>query len=425
MGEKKKRKKRRSLRIRGILLGFGIVVMTALLFFVIFQTKNIEVTGNDRYTEGEIRQIVKQQEPLGFNTVLLAFFPYRADFSGIPFLESVSYEILSPSTVRAVVEEKMTVGYVQVDGEKAYFDNKGIVLECIPLEEPQEEGESLEVQPLTGEQGEVLDSESIPTARARSEEYDPDLENIPQVTGLDVMAAVVGERLSVENEEIFETLDALTRLLDRFRLWPEQVEIPGGQELILHYEGNIRVKLGTEAYLEEKISRLAGIMPQLAGLEGALHMENVDERNGDVVFSAGEEENDAQDAQDGQGQDGQDANGQDTQDGQGQAANGQDAQDGQGQAANGQDAQDGQGQAANWQDAQSQDGQDTQGQEPASDANGQDNPGEDDPATQTDGGEADPAAQNGEGQADATAQNGEGQADAAAQNGEGQADPAA
>ena len=80
MGGKKKRKKKRRMRIRGILLGFGILVMAALLFFVIFQTKNIEVTGNDRYTDGEIRRIVEKQEPLSFNTVLLTFFPYRRFF---------------------------------------------------------------------------------------------------------------------------------------------------------------------------------------------------------------------------------------------------------------------------------------------------------------------------------------------------------
>ena len=55
------------MRIRGILLGFGILVMAALLFFVIFQTKNIEVTGSNRYTEDEIRQLVEQQEQLKKN----------------------------------------------------------------------------------------------------------------------------------------------------------------------------------------------------------------------------------------------------------------------------------------------------------------------------------------------------------------------
>ena len=287
MGEKKKRKgkKRRRRLARLLLLCAGILVLLVLLFFVIFQTKNIEVTGSNRYTEDEIRQLVEQQEPLSFNTVLLTFFPVRADFSGVPFLEDISYELISPTTVRAVVDEKTAVGYVEVDGQKAYFDGDGIVLECIPQEEEtqgqaqaegtQEEAESLDTQPLTEE-------DQTETA---TQEYNPNLEDIPRIEGLNVVSASVGEQLSVSDTAIFETLDALTRLLDRFELWPEQVNISEEMELTLIYEGNIRILLGGEEYLEEKITKLSGILPQLEGLSGELHLEDVDERNGDVVFA--------------------------------------------------------------------------------------------------------------------------------------------
>lgn len=287
MGEKKKRKgkKRRRKLARLLLLCAGILVLLVLLFFVIFQTKNIEVTGSNRYTEDEIRQLVEQQEPLSFNTVLLTFFPVRADFSGVPFLEDISYELISPTTVRAVVDEKTAVGYVEVDGQKAYFDGDGIVLECIPQEEEtqgqaqaegtQEEVESLDTQPLT---------EEDPT-ETQTQEYNPNLEDIPRIEGLNAVSASVGEQLPVSDTAIFETLDALTRLLDRFELWPEQANVSEEMELTLIYEGNIRILLGGEEYLEEKITKLSGILPQLEGLSGELHLEDVDERNGDVVFA--------------------------------------------------------------------------------------------------------------------------------------------
>lgn len=287
MGEKKKRKgkKRRRKLARLLLLCAGILVLLVLLFFVIFQTKNIEVTGSNRYTEDEIRQLVEQQEPLSFNTVLLTFFPVRADFSGVPFLEDISYELISPTTVRAVVDEKTAVGYVEVDGQKAYFDGDGIVLECIPQEEEtqgqaqaegtQEEVESLDTQPLT---------EEDPT-ETQTQEYNPNLEDIPRIEGLNAVSASVDEQLPVSDTAIFETLDALTRLLDRFELWPEQVNVSEEMELTLIYEGNIRILLGGEEYLEEKITKLSGILPQLEGLSGELHLEDVDERNGDAVFA--------------------------------------------------------------------------------------------------------------------------------------------
>ena len=288
MGEKKKRKgkKRRRRLARLLLLCAGILVLLVLLFFVIFQTKNIEVTGSNRYTEDEIRQLVEQQEPLSFNTVLLTFFPVRADFSGVPFLEDISYELISPTTVRAVVDEKTAVGYVEVDGQKAYFDGDGIVLECIPQEEEtqgqgtqaegtQEEVESLDTQPLTEED----------QTETQTQEYNPNLEDIPRIEGLNAVSASVGAQLPVSDMAIFETLDALTRLLDRFELWPEQVNVSEEMELTLIYEGNIRILLGGEEYLEEKITKLSGILPQLEGLSGELHLEDVDERNGDVVFA--------------------------------------------------------------------------------------------------------------------------------------------
>ena len=255
MGEKKKRKgkKRRRRLARLLLLCAGILVLLVLLFFVIFQTKNIEVTGSNRYTEDEIRQLVEQQEPLSFNTVLLTFFPVRADFSGVPFLEDISYELISPTTVRAVVDEKTAVGYVEVDGQKAYFDGDGIVLECIPQEEEtqgqgtqaegtQEEVESLDTQPLTEED----------QTETQTQEYNPNLEDIPRIEGLNAVSASVGAQLPVSDTAIFETLDALTRLLDRFELWPEQVNVSEEMELTLIYEGNIRILLGGEEYLEEK-----------------------------------------------------------------------------------------------------------------------------------------------------------------------------
>ena len=111
------------------------------------------------------------------------------------------------------------------------------------------------------------------------------MEDIPRIEGLNAVSASVGEQLPVSDTAIFETLDALTRLLDRFELWPEQVNVSEEMELTLIYEGNIRILLGGEEYLEEKITKLSGILPQLEGLSGELHLEDVDERNGDVVFA--------------------------------------------------------------------------------------------------------------------------------------------
>lgn len=293
MGDKKKkRKKRRRRLLRNALIGAGGGVLAVLLFAAVFRTKQIEVTGNNRYTEGEIQKLVRQ-EPLSFNTVLLTFLPWRKDFSQVPFLEKISYELVSASTVRAVVEEKKAVGYVETESGNAYFDGKGIVLEIIAAdtedngentpagtEEKNDDGEAAE---QTG--GEVLDSEAISTAKVGTEEFEPDLEEIPRVTGLDQTAPEVGKQMEVSDSEIFGELDVLARLVDRFDVWPEQVEISEEQEITLHYEGNIRVLLGDGDYLEEKITKMAKILPELDGLSGELQLQDVDETDKDIVFA--------------------------------------------------------------------------------------------------------------------------------------------
>lgn len=287
MGDRKNKRKQRYRRLlRKALIGACGGALAVLLFLAVFRTKNIEVTGNNRYTEGEIQKLVKQ-EPLAFNTILLTVLPWHRDFSQVPFLEEISYEFVSVSTVRAVVEEKKAIGYVETENGKAYFDRKGIVLEIIAADTEDSAGDpEKETQEGTEKtEEEILDSETIPSARVGTEEFQPDLTEIPQVTGLGQSVPEVGKQIEVDDAAVFEELEVLVRLADRFNVWPEQVEISEEQEITLHYEGNIRVLLGTGEYLEEKITKMAGILPELEGLSGELQMQDVNEDDKDIVFS--------------------------------------------------------------------------------------------------------------------------------------------
>ena len=287
MGDRKNKRKQRYRRLlRKALIGACGGALAVLLFLAVFRTKNIEVTGNNRYTEGEIQKLVKQ-EPLAFNTILLTVLPWHRDFSQVPFLEEISYEFVSVSTVRAVVEEKKAIGYVETENGKAYFDRKGIVLEIIAADTEDSAGDpEKETQEGTEKtEEEILDSETIPSARVGTEEFQPDLAEIPQVTGLGQSVPEVGKQIEVDDAAVFEELEVLVRLADRFNVWPEQVEISEEQEITLHYEGNIRVLLGTGEYLEEKITKMAGILPELEGLSGELQMQDVNEDDKDIVFS--------------------------------------------------------------------------------------------------------------------------------------------
>jgi cell division protein FtsQ len=50
--------------------------------------------------------------------------------------------------------------------------------------------------------------------------------------------------------------------------------------------GDVKVRLGNRSGLEEKLRRLAYILPMLDGKKGTLHLEDFSENNTDIVFNS-------------------------------------------------------------------------------------------------------------------------------------------
>ena len=59
------------------------------------------------------------------------------------------------------------------------------------------------------------------------------------------------------------------------------------KQLILYY-GSVEVNMGNDENMDEKMNRLIGILPQLKGMKGVLHLENVTEDTASVVFDNAE-----------------------------------------------------------------------------------------------------------------------------------------
>ena len=55
--------------------------------------------------------------------------------------------------------------------------------------------------------------------------------------------------------------------------------------------------------MDEKMNRLSGILPQLEGMEGILHLENITEDTAGVVFDKASEAEDGEEEQDGENSD--------------------------------------------------------------------------------------------------------------------------
>ncbi|MFR0944129.1 MAG: hypothetical protein ACLSH1_06620 [Clostridia bacterium] len=62
-------------------------------------------------------------------------------------------------------------------------------------------------------------------------------------------------------------------MTEKYNITPDSVEFNENSEIILHYYDTVRILLGTDTALEEKMTRVAAILPSLSGFSGELHME--------------------------------------------------------------------------------------------------------------------------------------------------------
>ena len=174
--------------------------------------------------------------------------------------------------------------------QKVYFDKNGIVLECVDEEqETPAEGESsdgtasdgtsadgsLTSEPLASESVSsdgtasesstsdgALSADTIKSARVTTTDFQPTLSDVPLVTGLTFDYVTVNKQLPVEKPAVFRTMLALTRMTEKYNITPDSVEFNENSEIILHYYDTVRILLGTDTALEEKMTRVAAILSE-------------------------------------------------------------------------------------------------------------------------------------------------------------------
>lgn len=275
MGRKRRKghsRKRRRLIGLGI---FGMLLAGGLVFGIVFYTANVEVVGNSRYTEQEIKNMV-MEGPLSWNTLLMAKFKEHIDLSGIAFMDSVDVEYLNHNTIRLHVSEKYPIGYVEYEGSKYFFDKDGRILESEEIS-----GDADEQSPKQTDGEQPLNPEEV--AEENSNQFHPKLEDVPLVTGLEFSSASVGEQLEVPDNGIFNSILGLARMFDKYDIEPDRVEVVNNEEMILHYN-TVRFALGKDENLEDKMTRVAGILPKLEGESGVLHLEAFTKDTQNIIF---------------------------------------------------------------------------------------------------------------------------------------------
>ncbi len=207
-----------------------------------YTVQTVYVEGNVHYTEEEIRSIV-MDGPLGDNSLYLSLKYKQKGVENIPFVDVMDVRILAPDTIKITVYEKALTGCIKYMDTYMYFDKDGYLVE----------------------------NSGIRT------------EGVPQITGLSFDYMVLGEQLPVQNEEIFEQILNITKLLSKYHLTTDKIHFQESGEITLYFD-RIKVMLGKDSdSLEDKFMRLPEFLDNLQGKSGILQMDSA-ESNGKYTF---------------------------------------------------------------------------------------------------------------------------------------------
>ena len=241
-GRRMKKNNRRGIRLLCMLFVVALVLGGIYYFLLTHSIKTVYVVGNVHYTKEEIQDMV-MEGPLGDNSFYLSLLYADKQITDIPFIASMSVEVLSPDTVKIKVFEKTLAGYVAYLDRYLYFDNEGTVVEISGIK----------------------------------------TEGVPQITGLSFEHAVLNKPLPVADTEVFGKILTITKTLTKYSLSADRIYFNANKEVTLYF-GGIKVVFGSDSLLDEKIMQLQSLLPKLEGMSGTLNLQNYDENTSSIPF---------------------------------------------------------------------------------------------------------------------------------------------
>lgn len=218
-----------------IIIFLGIInFMLLAMYFVLmhYAVKNVIVDGNRHYSAEEIKAMV-MQGAFGDNSLYLSMKYKNKGIEDVPFVETMDVVVQSNDTIRITVYEKALAGYVEYLGRYMYFDNEGVVVEA----------------------------SKVTTM------------GIPKVTGIPFDHVVLYEKLPVENDNIFQNILTITKLLNKYNVICDSIRFDSSYNVTLGY-GGVKVNIGQLENLDEKLMQLPYILPSLEGKRGTLDLQN-------------------------------------------------------------------------------------------------------------------------------------------------------
>ena len=235
-GKQKKKKK----SMKGWLV---LIVTVGLILAVVFgcRIKTIRITGNERVSDETIQTLI-QYDKCQNNSLLLWLL--KTDISSEPLLNSIHVQLRNPQTIVVQVNEEKLSGYVQSEDEYIYVNDSGKIV----LKQTEK------------------------------------LQDVLLLSGITADTAEVGEQLVSDDTGVFADFLDIAAILRSEAITADSLgkSDDGGYYIVM---GKVKVLLGKDIYMEEKISELNDLLPKLEGLSGTLHLEEYDSTKDSIIFT--------------------------------------------------------------------------------------------------------------------------------------------
>ena len=232
-----------------LLLGFAgaCVLAGVIFFFTYYRVEHVEVMESEHYSEEQVKKMVLRG-PAADNSILASLLYTTEDTGDMPFVQGFSVTRSNRNTIVVSVKEIKAVGCIPYLDSYIYFDRTGMFIE-----------------------GEKTKDDKVPF-------FD----------GIQVKRVIKGEKLPIK-DTVLNTAVALSTIFAKNDSIPDHIQFDDNYEISLLY-GDITVNLGKDINLEDKMSRVIAILPQLSGQKGILHAENVTNSLKTITFEAEVEE---------------------------------------------------------------------------------------------------------------------------------------
>lgn len=236
--------KRRIRIIPVFFLFIALIIITGFIMLKagVFHVKHIEVIGNKQFSNVEISNHILSDKYCRYAPYLFVKYKFFKP-EEMPFVADIDVKLTGINKVEVYVKEKPIVAYAEHMNSNLFFDCDGIIVES----------------------------------------SDRKIPGIIKVEGLHFKGYKLYEKPVLDNPIVLDSLNGIIRTIEKYDLHPEVMEFNKRGELNLHFE-KLQVKLGLIDVLDEKMSRVASILPKLHEKKGVLKLNAYRKAGDSIVY---------------------------------------------------------------------------------------------------------------------------------------------